>query len=123
VKGRSIPFQPYFESGFPYGHDQWISAAATNWATMALAPAVEAPDARPSRDFSRHTDSRRLQWIRLAPNSKEFNTPRPHLFKREVQPVTKVSGEELDGSELIRKRPSRAMSYWKPARPVAIMRV
>jgi squalene cyclase len=40
VKSRSVPFQPYFESGFPHGHDQWISAAATNWATMALAPAA-----------------------------------------------------------------------------------
>ncbi|MEX2137786.1 MAG: ankyrin repeat domain-containing protein [Pirellulales bacterium] len=40
VKSRAIPFQPYFESGFPHGPDQWISAAATNWAAMALAPAV-----------------------------------------------------------------------------------
>jgi ankyrin repeat protein len=37
VKSRSVPLQPYFESGFPYGPDQWISAAATNWAAMALA--------------------------------------------------------------------------------------
>ena len=37
VKTRAIPLQPYFESGFPYGRDQWISAAATNWATTALA--------------------------------------------------------------------------------------
>jgi ankyrin repeat protein len=40
VRSRSIPFQPYFESGFPHGHDQWISIAATNWATMALMPAA-----------------------------------------------------------------------------------
>jgi len=40
VRTRSIPFQPYFESGFPRGHDQWISAAATNWAAMALIPAA-----------------------------------------------------------------------------------
>ena len=40
VKSRAIPFQPYFESGFPYGHDQFISAAGTNWATMALAVAA-----------------------------------------------------------------------------------
>lgn len=26
----------YFESGFPYGHDQYISTAATCWAAMAL---------------------------------------------------------------------------------------
>ena len=37
VKTRAIPIQPYFESGFPHGRDQWISAAATNWASTALA--------------------------------------------------------------------------------------
>jgi hypothetical protein len=37
VKTRAIPLQPFFESGFPYGPDQWVSAAATNWAAMALA--------------------------------------------------------------------------------------
>jgi ankyrin repeat protein len=40
VKTRAIPLQPFFESGFPYGPDQWISAAATNWATTALATSV-----------------------------------------------------------------------------------
>jgi ankyrin repeat protein len=40
VKSRAIPLQPFFESGFPHGPDQWISAAATNWATMALAHSV-----------------------------------------------------------------------------------
>jgi hypothetical protein len=28
--------QPYFESGFPHGHDQWISHAGTAWAALAL---------------------------------------------------------------------------------------
>ena len=41
VRSRAIPFQPYFESGFPYGDDQWISAAATNWAAMALLRGLE----------------------------------------------------------------------------------
>lgn len=41
VKTRALPVQPYFESGFPYGHDQWISAAGTSWASMALALTVE----------------------------------------------------------------------------------
>jgi ankyrin repeat protein len=40
VKSRVVKIQPYFESGFPFGSDQWISAAATNWAVMALAPAA-----------------------------------------------------------------------------------
>jgi hypothetical protein len=37
VKTRAIPLQPLFEIGFPHGRDQWISAAATNSAAMALA--------------------------------------------------------------------------------------
>jgi Prenyltransferase and squalene oxidase repeat len=41
VVTRSFPFQKYFESGFPYGDNQWISAAASSWATMALALTVE----------------------------------------------------------------------------------
>jgi hypothetical protein len=37
VKSRSRPFQTYFESGFPHGPDQFISAAASAWAVAALA--------------------------------------------------------------------------------------
>lgn len=37
VQTRSIWLQPYFESGFPYGRDQFISTAGTAWAAMALA--------------------------------------------------------------------------------------
>jgi ankyrin repeat protein len=40
VRSRAVPVQPYFDSEFPHGKDQFISAAATNWATMALALAV-----------------------------------------------------------------------------------
>jgi hypothetical protein len=36
VPSRSIPTQVYFESGFPHGVHQFISAAATNWSTLAL---------------------------------------------------------------------------------------
>ena len=37
VRSRAIPLQPHFESGFPFGRDQFISAAGTNWAARALA--------------------------------------------------------------------------------------
>ncbi len=37
VASRSKPFQPYFESGFPYGKDQFISMAASSWSVTALA--------------------------------------------------------------------------------------
>jgi hypothetical protein len=43
VRTRSIWTQPYFDSGFPYGQEQFISAAGTGWASLALSAAVEAP--------------------------------------------------------------------------------
>jgi hypothetical protein len=42
VHSRSKPFQTYFESGFPHGKDQFISLAASGWATTALALALPA---------------------------------------------------------------------------------
>jgi hypothetical protein len=36
VRSRAYPVQPYFDSEFPHDRDQFISAAATNWATIAL---------------------------------------------------------------------------------------
>ncbi len=44
VQSRSWPFQPYFESKFPFGRDQWVSAPATAWAVMALVLAIEPED-------------------------------------------------------------------------------
>ena len=41
VTSRSPKFQAYFNSGFPYAGDQWISAWATGWATMALAQSAK----------------------------------------------------------------------------------
>jgi ankyrin repeat protein len=41
VKSRAPKFQPYFQSGFPHEHDQWISMAGTAWAAIALSFANE----------------------------------------------------------------------------------
>lgn len=40
VRSRAFGFQPYFETGFPHGRDQFISAAATSWAAIALAQSL-----------------------------------------------------------------------------------
>ena len=48
VKTRAMAFQPYFDAGFPHGFDQWISAAGTSWATMALSLASPARTAMAS---------------------------------------------------------------------------
>jgi hypothetical protein len=41
VASRATKFQQYFQSGFPYEHDQWISTMATGWAANALALSIE----------------------------------------------------------------------------------
>lgn len=50
VRTRSHATQSYFESGFPHGEDQFISAAATNWATQALL--LSKPDAKKAASVS-----------------------------------------------------------------------
>ncbi len=51
VRSRAIGFQPYVDSGFPHGPDQFISAAATSWAVIALSRAswTSTPEAGPVR--------------------------------------------------------------------------
>ena len=43
VRSRAPKFQPYFDGGFPYEHDQWISAMATAWSTAGLAASLTTP--------------------------------------------------------------------------------
>ena len=43
VRSRTFPVQPPRDSGFPHGKHQWISAAGTSWATMAITLALEPP--------------------------------------------------------------------------------
>ncbi len=41
IRSRAYPIQPrYFDTGFPYGRDQWISAAGTSWAILGLSYAL-----------------------------------------------------------------------------------
>jgi len=46
VVTRAKPFQPYYETGFPHGKDQFISIAASSWATLALLIALPEEDAK-----------------------------------------------------------------------------
>jgi ankyrin repeat protein len=47
VPSRAPKIQPYFQSGFPYDHDQWISQMATSWASAALSYSV--PEVRAAK--------------------------------------------------------------------------
>jgi hypothetical protein len=48
VRTRAAGFQPYFDNGFPHGVDQWISAAASGFATTALTLAAPPASGRTS---------------------------------------------------------------------------
>ncbi len=37
---RAVKFQPHFQSGFPFQHDQSISAAGKAWAATAIAAEI-----------------------------------------------------------------------------------
>lgn len=50
VPTRAAGFQPYFDNGFPHGVDQWISAAGTSLATIALTMA--APGGHPAESVA-----------------------------------------------------------------------
>lgn len=50
VSKRAVAVQPYFESGFPHGKDQYISIMATAWASAAVAYCVEPAPQRASRN-------------------------------------------------------------------------
>ena len=44
VASHSPRIQAFFEGGFPYGHDQWISNWGTSWAALALTAAIDGSD-------------------------------------------------------------------------------
>jgi hypothetical protein len=51
VKTRAFPVQPQIESGYPFGYNQWISAAGASWASMAIAYTL--PEAQPVQSSRR----------------------------------------------------------------------
>ncbi len=64
VKSRAHGFQPYFQSGFPYEHDQWISSHATGLSAMALMTAL--PSVAPNPGL--------LASQPMAPRTSRFST-------------------------------------------------
>ena len=53
VRTRALGFQPYFDNGFPYGVDQFISSAGTGWAAMALTLALPKAPAKTTAEALR----------------------------------------------------------------------
>jgi hypothetical protein len=53
VARRAIPLQPYTDSGFPHGRDQFVSASATQLATQALIHSARRTSTSPAHEAIR----------------------------------------------------------------------
>ena len=93
VRSRAWPFQPHFESDFPHGKDQWISAGGTAWAAMALLltlpeqPGVAAVDWMAARTPASETSAGQA----AAPPDVAPARPREIDFARDIEPVLRRS--------------------------------
>jgi ankyrin repeat protein len=95
VKSRTWPFQPHFDSEFPHGKDQWISAGGTAWAAMALLLTLE--PTRPAAKFP--TGQQLIASITSAPTSvSATNDAKPNSaaarrveFNRDIRPILEHS--------------------------------
>jgi squalene cyclase len=63
VKKRTRSIQPMFESGFPYGEDQFISYSASCWATYAMLQTLPVDKRRGRTDFVSSAGKGRLKKI------------------------------------------------------------
>jgi ankyrin repeat protein len=105
VKSRAWPFQPPFDSAFPFGKDQWISAGATAWAVMALSLGVE--PTRPSIVPGKNDPPDASGALVAAPaatahpRAKERSERRlgPVDFAREIKPVLERSCAKCHSGE------------------------
>lgn len=96
VRSRTWPFQPHFDSGFPHGKDQWISAGGTAWAAMALVLTVEPTASRASFPSAQQLIASTEQRRALAANSEPAPQTSGSLsvavdFNRDIRPLFKRS--------------------------------
>ncbi len=100
VKSRAWPFQPPFDSAFPFGKDQWISNGATAWATMGLllsiapagSPTVPSWTDPPSDVHSAGNDTAAAPATAAKPPPRRAERrTEPVDFARDIKPVLERS--------------------------------
>ena len=82
---------PYFETGFPFGHDQFISSSATSYAAMALMLALpNAAKPTPAPSLADLAPKGVQPWMRTA----LFGTPKEFqsLLDRGLDPASHTEG-------------------------------
>ena len=104
VRSRTWPFQPHFDGRFPHGRDQWISAAGTAWATMAILLTLDPiaqPDALPNAQalIARFNLPRAASAQVAATASATSASGRQVSFVRDIQPLMERSCLKCHGGE------------------------
>lgn len=106
VSSRSVPAQPHFDSQFPHGKDQFISAAGTGWATLALLLTLEeSPQAISLRVQMEALPALPARSAASVDKQANARSTTPALsFKKDIQPILERSctgchgGEDAKGS-------------------------
>jgi len=96
VASRTWPFQPHFDSQFPHGKDQWISAGGTAWAVIALlntinpsVPASSLPTAQTLMAKAPNVPGVESHGASAA--NKAADSDQRLLFARDIQPLIERS--------------------------------
>ena len=100
VRSRAWPFQPHFESEFPHGKDQWISASGTAWAAMALLltqPKIE-KTAAPDWMAMKIPDEPKLSHVITSSSAKPAEKPAID-FARDIAPLLDRSCAACHGGD------------------------
>ena len=86
VSSRAKQVQPFFQSGFPYGANQFISIAATSWATYALLRSLPVSETRIGK---RYLDDRvgLVAEVRRKSAPMKFTADQIAFFTDRIAPV------------------------------------
>lgn len=66
LRPPAVVSPPYFETGYPYGHDQFVSAMGTSWAVRALAAALGPASGNASLDLPKAAPKNVEPWVETA---------------------------------------------------------
>ncbi|HUS39285.1 MAG TPA: c-type cytochrome domain-containing protein, partial [Pirellulales bacterium] len=101
VRSRTLPALPHFDSQFPHGKDQFISAAGTGWATMALLLTLETtPQATSLRAQMAALPAIQAPSA-VSPDQQATakSTTAALSFKKDIQPILERSCMDCHGGE------------------------
>lgn len=86
VRKRTHDVQPFFDSAFPHGVDQFISISATSWASYALLRAV--PKAKRAAYLTAHPAAvARVRAAALPNGEPQFTEQQFAFFREKIEPV------------------------------------